>query len=64
MPIAKIGTFSGTASPRDEEVVKLTGRVSGKRITGSFTDAIPIGQLTSHPLTCFSGRVKYTATRG
>ena len=64
MPIAKIGTFSGTASPREEEVFKLTGRASGKRITGSFTDAIPIGQLTSHPLTCSSGKVKYTATRG
>jgi len=64
MPITKNGTFRGTASPRDEEVFKLTGRVSGKRITGSFTDAIPIGQLTSHPLTCSSGKVKYTATRG
>jgi hypothetical protein len=64
MPIAKNGAFSGTASPRDQEVFKVTGRVSGNRITGSFTDRIPIGQLTSHPFTCSSGKVKYTATRG
>lgn len=62
--IAKNGTFSGTASPRDQEVFKIVGRVSGKRITGSFTDAVPIGQLTSKPQTCSSGKVKYTATRG
>jgi hypothetical protein len=64
MPIAKNGTFSGNASPRDEEVFKITGHVSGNRITGSFTDRIPIGQLTSHPFTCSSGKVTYTATRG
>jgi hypothetical protein len=64
MPIAENGTFSGTASPRDQEEFKITGRVSGNRITGSFTDRIPIGQLTSHPFTCSSGKVKYTATRG
>lgn len=63
LAIAKDGVFSGSASPRDEEVFKLTGRVSGKRITGSFTDTIPIGQLTSTPRKCSSGTVKYTATR-
>jgi hypothetical protein len=64
MPIAKNGTFSGTASPRDQEVFKLTGHVSGSKITGSFTDKVPIGQLTSKGFTCSSGKVKYTATRG
>ena len=64
MALAKNGTFSGTASPRDQEVFKLTGRVSGGKITGSFTDKVPIGQLTSKGFTCSSGKVKYTATRG
>ena len=63
LAIAKDGRFSGTASPRDQEVFKLSGRVSGKRITGSFTDVIPIGQLTSTPRKCSSGKVTYTATR-
>jgi hypothetical protein len=64
MAIAKNGSFSGTASPRDQEVFKLAGRVSGSKITGSFTDKIPIGQLTSKGFTCSSGKVKYTASRG
>jgi hypothetical protein len=63
MSIAKNGTFSGTVSPRDQEVFKLSGRVSGARITGSFTDQIPLGQLTSTPKTCRSGKVSYTVTR-
>jgi hypothetical protein len=63
MAIAKSGRFSGTASPRDQEVFKISGRVSAGKITGSFTDRIPIGQLTSKPFTCSSGTVRYTAKR-
>ena len=63
MAIAKNGQFSGTASPRDQEVFKISGRVSGNKITGSFTDKIPIGQLTSKPFNCSSGTVRYTAKR-
>jgi hypothetical protein len=63
MAIAKSGKFSGTASPRDQEVFTLSGRVSAGKITGSFTDKIPIGQLTSHPFTCSSATVRYTAKR-
>ncbi len=61
--ISKHGTFSGTVSPRDQEVFKITGRVTGSKITGSFTDQIPLGQLTSHPVTCRSGKVTFTAVR-
>jgi hypothetical protein len=63
LAIAKNGTFSGSAAPRDQEVFKISGRVSGHTITGSFTDRIPIGQLTSTPFTCSSGTVRYTARR-
>ena len=63
LSISKNGQFSGTASPRDQEVFKISGRLSGSKITGSFTDKIPIGQLTSNPFTCSSGTVKYTAKR-
>lgn len=38
--------------------------VSGKRLAGSFTDQIPIGQITAKPFKCSSGKVRYTATRG
>jgi hypothetical protein len=61
--ISTRGTFSGSASPRDQEVFKVTGRVTGVRITGSFTDQIPLGQLTSHPDTCRSGKVTFSAVR-
>jgi hypothetical protein len=61
--ITKHGTFSTTASPRSEEVFKLTGRFSGKKATGSFTDSIPIGQETGHGITCSSGKVTFTATK-
>jgi hypothetical protein len=61
--ISKHGTFTGSASPRDREVFTLTGRVTGAKITGSFTDQIPLGQLTSHPDTCRSGKVTFTAVR-
>lgn len=63
MAIARNGKFSGTAAPRDQEVFKISGRVSGSKITGSFTDKIPIGQLTSKPFSCSSGTVRYTAKR-
>jgi hypothetical protein len=63
LAIAKNGKFSGTASPRDQEVFKISGRVSANKITGSFTDRIPIGQLTSKPASCSSGTVRYTAKR-
>lgn len=38
--------------------------VSGKRLAGSFTDQIPIGQLTAKPFKCSSGKARHTATRG
>ena len=63
MAIAGNGRFSGSAAPRDLEVFKISGRVSGRRISGSFTDKIPIGQDTSTPKWCTSGTVTYTASR-
>jgi hypothetical protein len=63
LKIARNGTFSGTASPRDQEVFKISGHVGAKRVTGSFTDRIPLGQLTSAPHSCSSGKVTFTATR-
>jgi hypothetical protein len=58
----KHGKFSGHASPRSQEVFKISGHVSGKRITGSFTDVVPIGQETGHGTNCSSGKVTFTAT--
>ena len=63
MAIARNGEFSGNASPRDLEMFKISGRLHGTRITGSFTDEIPLGQLTSTPKHCSSGKVTFTATR-
>jgi hypothetical protein len=56
------GKFSGQASPRSEELFKITGKFKGGKASGSFTDAIPIAQDTSHGFTCRSGRVTYAAT--
>lgn len=56
------GKFSGKASPRSEEVFKISGTFKGHKASGSFTDSIPIAQETSHGFTCRSGTVKYTAT--
>ena len=62
MTINAHGKFAGKASPRDQEVFKITGRFKGGRVSGSFTDSIPLGQLTSHGIRCSSGKVTYTAT--
>jgi hypothetical protein len=56
------GKFSGKASPRSEEVFKISGTFKGQKVSGSFTDSIPIAQETTHGFTCRSGTVKYTAT--
>ncbi len=56
------GKFTGTGSPRSQELFKLTGTFSGKTVTGSFTDSIPIGQLTGNGFTCSSGKVTFKAT--
>jgi hypothetical protein len=60
----KDGRFSGKASPRSEEVFKIAGKLTGKTISGWFTDSIPIGQDTGKGYTCSSGTVKFTATLG
>ena len=61
MSISSHGNFSGSASPRQDEAFKISGRFSGRSVTGSFTDSIPIGQLTGHGFTCSSGKVTFTA---
>ncbi len=61
--IGRHGNFSITGSPRSGEVFKITAVFSANRVTGSFTDSIPIGQETGHGFTCSSGRVTFTATR-
>ncbi len=62
MAISRHGTFSGSASPRSEEAFKITGRFSGKSVTGSFTDSIPFGQESGNGFTCSSGKVTFTAS--
>ncbi len=62
MTIGARGTFSGAASPRQLEVFKISGRFSGKRVSGSFTDSIPIGQDTGNGFKCSSGRVTFRAS--
>jgi hypothetical protein len=62
MTIGAHGTFSGTASPRQLEAFKISGRFTGKSVSGSFTDSIPIGQDTGNGFTCKSGKVTFKAS--
>jgi hypothetical protein len=64
MKISAHGAFSGKASPRQGESFTISGRFTGKRVSGSFTDSIPIGQLTGHGFRCSTGKVTFTASRG
>ncbi len=64
MKIGAHGGFSGKASPRQGESFTISGRVGGKTVSGSFTDSIPIGQLTGHGFRCSSGKVTFTASLG
>ena len=53
---------SAAQSPRQGESFKISGRFTGKTVSGSFTDTIPIGQLTGHGFKCSSGKVTFTAS--
>jgi hypothetical protein len=45
-------------------VFKISGHFTGKHVTGSFTDVVPIGQDTGHGTSCSSGKVTFTASLG
>lgn len=62
MKIGPHGTFSGKSAPRQGESFKISGHFSRKSVSGSFTDSIPIGQLTGHGFKCSSGKVTFSAS--
>jgi hypothetical protein len=63
MKIGAHGSFSGKGSPRQGESFTISGRFTGKTVSGSFTDSIPIGQLTGRGFRCSTGKVTFTASR-
>jgi hypothetical protein len=59
MPISRNGRFSGRGSPRQQEVFKISGRLTARGGSGFFTDTVPLeGGLG---FACSSGKVTFRA---